>query len=100
MNLTRSLILTSAVMLSLILLGEVFLLEVKRGGVDRAGDVRGAGGVAQGHTRRSLAGRVRIHLLVKMLISFCQRLVSSPGLLAVGGGGPGFEAGCCRLAGW
>jgi len=30
MNLTRSLILTSAVMLSLILLGEVFLLEVKR----------------------------------------------------------------------
>jgi len=30
MNLTRSLILTSAVMLSLILLGEVFLFEVKR----------------------------------------------------------------------
>ena len=69
MNLTRSLILTSAVMLSLILLGEVFLLEVKRGGVDRTRDVRGAGGVAQGHTRRSLAWRLRIHLLVEMLIS-------------------------------
>ena len=69
MNLTRSLILTSAVMLSLILLGEVFLLEMKRGGVDRARDVRGAGGVAQGHTRRSLAWRLRIHLLVKMLIT-------------------------------
>ena len=69
MNLTRSLILTSAVMLSLILLGEVFLLEVKRGGVDRARDVRGAGGVAQGHTRRSLAWRLRIHLLVKMLMT-------------------------------